>query len=288
VRSAQLRLKFRLGRFLLAAIVMLPLVVAATPVSAASGALTEMNESGCGNFWQIAALGLDMDADVFCNVMEAGDRALVSIEGPNGFHKVLCDGLPFVFGGAPDCVTGWRGMVTTPGYYAIRAETWIIIPPDPNYPDFYGWHGVSIFGPVWVGVGEPSTTPNFGQWPPSNGSSSSTPPVVDPPTSDPLDTSAPTVIAKTRGSALGRRPTIRVVFDEAVVGASRSTVRIKDASSGRYLAATVRYNATTHAVTIVPRSLLRAHHRYTIVLRSIADTSGNVASIIAWTITTRR
>ena len=88
-------------------------------------------------------------------------------------------------------------------------------------------------------------------------------------------------------SEVGTGASVRVGFNEPVVGVSASTISLTDAG-GAAVAATVSYDAAKRVVTVNPEASLRLSDRYTISLAAgIADAAGRALKPAAWTFSTR-
>ena len=101
----------------------------------------------------------------------------------------------------------------------------------------------------------------------------------------------PTIAARTPGSGatrVSRTANVVVRFSEAAVGVSASTVRLRDAKTGSYVAATVTYSASTKTVTLNPKTTLAGSRKYTVLISGgITDAAGNPLATTSWSFTTR-
>ena len=94
-------------------------------------------------------------------------------------------------------------------------------------------------------------------------------------------------IPRAGASGVSRWTSVTVRFSEPVAGVSRTTFRLRDAVTGRYVTAVVRYSASTRTATLDPSTGLRAGRRYVASLtRLVADTAGNPLAAQIWSLTT--
>jgi hypothetical protein len=72
-----------------------------------------------------------------------------------------------------------------------------------------------------------------------------------------------------------------------VIGVSATTLRLRDATTGLYVAATVTYDSVNRRAIINPSVTLRRSHGYKVVIRSgITDRAGNPLIGSGWSFTT--
>ena len=88
-------------------------------------------------------------------------------------------------------------------------------------------------------------------------------------------------------TGVARTANVVVTFSEKVV-VSSSRIRIRDTSTGGYLSAHVTLSSDGRTATLNPVSTLRASRRYTVVVSSVTDLTGNVITTSSWTFTTGR
>jgi hypothetical protein len=80
---------------------------------------------------------------------------------------------------------------------------------------------------------------------------------------------------------------MRVVFSEPVRGISRTTLRLKNLTTGRWVTARVTYNAATRTATFDPALSMFHGHRYAVYATSgIRDLSGNTLAATHWSFRT--
>lgn len=72
----------------------------------------------------------------------------------------------------------------------------------------------------------------------------------------------------------------RISFSVPVIGVSRSTIRMKDLSSGRWVSIRVAYSAATRTATISPSTRLAANHSYRITV-GVGVTTSNGGTPLA-------
>ena len=100
-----------------------------------------------------------------------------------------------------------------------------------------------------------------------------------------LDVTPPTLAH--RAPAPGRRhvdrdASVRVVFSEAVV-IKGTPIVLRNARSGKLVAATLSWNAKTRTLTLDPRARLRAKTRYRVEVGvNVVDRGGNHLSPVHW------
>ncbi|MCG2622714.1 Ig-like domain-containing protein [Arthrobacter sp. I2-34] len=104
---------------------------------------------------------------------------------------------------------------------------------------------------------------------------------------------APTVTARTPGTnatAVPRTGNITVTFSEPVTGLTSSTFKIKRASTGAAVAATVTRRGSTNQWILNPNATLAANTKYTVTLSgggtAIRDGAGNPFRTGSWSFTT--
>jgi hypothetical protein len=92
-----------------------------------------------------------------------------------------------------------------------------------------------------------------------------------------------------RATGVSRTANVYLRFSERVSGVSGTRIRLKDATTGLYVPATVRYDNVNRRAILNPSVTLRRSHRYTVVIRSgITDRAGNPLLGSGWYFTTRR
>ena len=92
-----------------------------------------------------------------------------------------------------------------------------------------------------------------------------------------------------RGQRLARRDSVKVRFDESIVGVKSGSVLLRRASNHDRIRAGIRYNRRTGVVTLNPRRILPRNTRLQVVAtRQIRDVSGNHLRWTTWRFTTRR
>jgi Bacterial Ig-like domain len=115
------------------------------------------------------------------------------------------------------------------------------------------------------------------------------PPVTPRPA--PVDVISPSVRRHSpaaRATLVRRNAVVTLTFSEAVSGASRHTVALFSAATGKRVLAFVSYNRRTHIVTLDPVTRLGAHSRYRVILTpGIRDLSGNSLTPSTWAFSTR-
>lgn len=105
------------------------------------------------------------------------------------------------------------------------------------------------------------------------------------------DTKRPTFTSTPRPAARGvsRTANLSLTFSESVTGVSAKTIRLKDSTTGRYVAAIVTYDTAHRRAIVNPSSTLRGMHRYVVTIVSgIRDRAGNSLLSSSWSLTTRR
>jgi subtilisin family serine protease len=107
-----------------------------------------------------------------------------------------------------------------------------------------------------------------------------------------LDRVRPTIRAHTprsNATGVGTRTSIRVVFSEPIKGVSRTTLRLKNLTTGRWVTARVTYNATTRTATVDPALSMFHGHRYAVYASTgIRDLAGNRLAATHWSFRTAR
>jgi hypothetical protein len=101
-----------------------------------------------------------------------------------------------------------------------------------------------------------------------------------------LDVVRPTIRSRTpAANATGVAPsrTIRVTFSEPVRGVSRTTLRLKNLTTGLWVNTKVSYDADTRTASIDPAFLMIRGNRYAVYATSgIEDRSGNSLRSTNW------
>jgi hypothetical protein len=93
----------------------------------------------------------------------------------------------------------------------------------------------------------------------------------------------------TGATGVSRTANVRLQFSERVRGVSGTTFRLKDATTGAWVASVVGYDAVLRQATLNPGVTLRSSRRYVVVVGSgIKDLAGNSLTATSWTFTTRR
>jgi hypothetical protein len=103
------------------------------------------------------------------------------------------------------------------------------------------------------------------------------------------DATRPTFVPVPGRSATGvsRTANVYLKFSERVSGVSGTTLRLKDATTGLFVAATVTYDSVNRRAIVNPSVTLRRSHSYKVVIRSgITDRAGNPLIGVGWSFTT--
>jgi hypothetical protein len=104
------------------------------------------------------------------------------------------------------------------------------------------------------------------------------------------DATRPTFVPVPGRSAtrVSRTADVYLKFSERVIGVSVTTLRLRDTTTGLYIAATVTYDSVNRRAIINPSVTLRRSHGYKVVIRSgITDRAGNPLLGSGWSFTTR-
>jgi hypothetical protein len=87
---------------------------------------------------------------------------------------------------------------------------------------------------------------------------------------------------------VSRTANVYLKFSERVSGVSVTTLRLRDSTTGLYVAATVTYDSVNRRAIINPSITLRRSHGYKVVIRAgITDRAGNPLLGSGWGFTTR-